>query len=92
VESLPDVLISDIGLPDLSGLELVRRLRDQERRPFFAIALSGYAQEDDVARAKASRFDAHLPKPTTLARLDALLAEAAGRLRIGAPDSAERRA
>jgi two-component system CheB/CheR fusion protein len=91
-ESPPDVLISDIGLPDVSGHDLVRRLRDREQRPFFAIALSGYAQEDDVAKAKASGFDAHLPKPASLARLEALLAEAAGRLRIGGPAPFEQRA
>jgi len=67
-----DVLICDIGLPGLDGLEVIRRLRAHESgAPVFAIALSGYGQAEDRARALAAGFDEYLVKPV---RPDALLA------------------
>jgi PAS domain S-box-containing protein len=84
----PDVLIADVALPDLDGHEVVRTIRGLEGgRAVFAIALTGYAQADDVERAREAGFDAHLPKPARLERLDALLAEAASRTEAarGAP-------
>jgi hypothetical protein len=56
-----DVVVSDIGLPDGSGLELMRRLR--ARRPVAGIALSGYGTSEDVARSRAAGFQVHLVKP-----------------------------
>jgi PAS domain S-box-containing protein len=56
-----DLVISDLGLPDASGFELVRQLT--QLRPTPAIALSGYGTEDDRARSEAAGFDAHLVKP-----------------------------
>jgi CheY-like chemotaxis protein len=85
LEQAPEVLISDVGLPDVSGYELLRRLRQLEGGArVFAIALTGYAQPDDVERAKEAGFDAHLPKPAPLERLDELLATAALRRATGA--------
>ncbi|WUR14946.1 hybrid sensor histidine kinase/response regulator [[Empedobacter] haloabium] len=71
-----DVLICDIGLPQLDGLEVIARLRAQEHeqprgRRLFAIALSGYGQLEDRARALAAGFDEYLVKPV---RPDSLLA------------------
>jgi signal transduction histidine kinase len=67
-----DVLICDIGLPGLDGLEVIRRLRaDEQGGPLFAVALSGYGQAQDRARALAAGFDEYLVKPV---RPDALLA------------------
>jgi PAS domain S-box-containing protein len=60
----PEVVISDIGLPDIDGYEFVRQLRQLpsfERRP--VIALTGYAMAGDRDRAFESGFDRHLPKP-----------------------------
>jgi signal transduction histidine kinase/ActR/RegA family two-component response regulator len=64
-----DVLICDIGLPGLDGLEVIRRLRDGGER-IFAVALSGYSQAQDRANALAAGFDAYLVKPV---RPDSLL-------------------
>jgi PAS domain S-box-containing protein len=55
-----DLLISDIGLPDGNGAEIMRRLRDRHIR---GIALSGYGQEDDVARSREAGFETHITKP-----------------------------
>jgi two-component system, chemotaxis family, CheB/CheR fusion protein len=62
-----DVVVSDIGLPDGSGLELVQRLR--ERQPVRAIALSGYGTEADKAAARAAGFSAHLTKPVAIEQI-----------------------
>jgi signal transduction histidine kinase len=67
----PDIAVLDIGLPVMNGYELARRLRERlgpER--LRLIALSGYGQEADRARAKAVGFDHHLIKPVDI---DALL-------------------
>jgi PAS domain S-box-containing protein len=79
-EALPDVLICDVGLPDVSGYDLVRKIRQLAGADaVFAVALTGYAQPEDIDRAGAAGFDAHLAKPPSLERLEALLAEAAKR-------------
>ncbi|HVS72660.1 MAG TPA: response regulator, partial [Phycisphaerae bacterium] len=56
-----DVLVSDIGLPDGSGHDLVRELRS--RYPILSIALSGFGMEHDVKRSKDAGFEEHLTKP-----------------------------
>jgi CheY-like chemotaxis protein len=62
--SPPDVLLCDLGLPDISGLDVVRAIRAAEpARSTFAIALTGYAQPRDREAALAAGFDAHLAKP-----------------------------
>lgn len=65
------LLISDIGLPDGSGLDLMRQLRRQRRIP--GIALSGYGMEDDLARSHAAGFQEHLTKPVNWPQLEAAL-------------------
>jgi CheY-like chemotaxis protein len=76
----PDVVICDIGLPDLTGFEVIHAIRaNQQAAGIFAIALTGYAQADDREQALAAGFDAHLPKPPRFDELDRLLAEAARR-------------
>jgi PAS domain S-box-containing protein len=77
----PDVLICDVGLPDLSGHEVIRAIRaGPDGRSLFAIALTGYAQPRDREEALAAGFDAHLPKPPPIEQLNALLERvAAGR-------------
>jgi PAS domain S-box-containing protein len=62
-----DLVISDIGLPDGTGLDLLGSLT--KRRPVRAIALSGYGMADDVSRSKAAGFMAHLTKPVSLEQL-----------------------
>ncbi len=62
-----DVVISDIGLPDASGLELMRQLKDLYG--LRGIALSGYGMEEDLAQSAAAGFEAHLVKPINIAAL-----------------------
>jgi signal transduction histidine kinase/CheY-like chemotaxis protein len=62
-----DLLISDIGLPDGSGCELLQRVRDIQ--PVPAIALSGFGMEADVKRSMDAGFSAHLTKPVSLEQL-----------------------
>lgn len=73
----PDVVICDIGLPDLSGYEVIRALRASplSRRP-FAIALTGYAQGEDRKQALEAGFDAHMAKPPALSELRAMVNDA----------------
>lgn len=71
----PDVVISDIGLPDTNGYELVRRLTQINAlsRTVF-IAVSGYASEMDREKAFKAGFDEHFAKPVDLTALNTLLA------------------
>jgi len=75
----PEVILLDIGLPGMDGFEVARTLRNQ---PAFArtrlIALTGYGQDSDRAKAMAAGFDLHLVKPIDLDTLLAAL-EASGR-------------
>jgi two-component system CheB/CheR fusion protein len=70
----PEAIIADIGLPDLTGYELAKELRKQERfKSTILIALSGYGQPLDVETAKAAGFDHHMTKPCNFEQLEALL-------------------
>jgi CheY-like chemotaxis protein len=62
-----DILVSDIGLPDESGLELLRKLR--ALRPLKGIALSGFGRDSDLQRSREAGFAEHLTKPVNLQRL-----------------------
>jgi PAS domain S-box-containing protein len=72
----PEVVLLDLGLPEMDGYEVARRLRE---RPEFAavrmIALTGYGQSENVRRSWQAGFDDHLTKPVDLAALDRVLAE-----------------
>lgn len=70
-----DVLVSDIGLPDGSGWELMQRVRP--RAPPYAVAVSGMALDDVGERSRAVGFRHHLVKPYGVEQLPALLNEAA---------------
>jgi len=65
----PDVAVLDIGLPVMDGYELARRLIAMLRDPPFMIALTGYGQENDRARARDAGFDEHMVKPADPERL-----------------------
>ena len=63
-ELRPDVVLCDIGLPDMDGYEVARALRREDAlRSIRLIALSGYAQPEDRRRASEAGFDVHLAKP-----------------------------
>ncbi len=70
----PDVVLLDIGLPEIDGYELARRLRALPGRAHVRfIALTGYGQAEDRQRAREAGFDAHLVKPVDLATLQRTL-------------------
>jgi PAS domain S-box-containing protein len=74
----PDVCLLDLGLPDMDGNALARRLREQpEMAGATLVAVSGYGSERDKEKALASGFHHHLVKPVDTAALGALLAAAA---------------
>ena len=76
--SPPDVALLDIGLPDIDGHELARRLRAMPATTqAVLVALTGYGQEEDQRRAYTAGFDHHMAKPADLARLLELLASVA---------------
>ena len=66
-----DALISDIGLPDGDGYELVHEAK--KRQPLKGIALSGFGTEEDVRRSTEAGFDFHLTKPVNFQDLRTLL-------------------
>jgi CheY-like chemotaxis protein len=75
-EFSPDAALLDIGLPGITGYDLARQLRtDRRTRQMQLIALTGWGQENDRARAREAGFDVHLTKPVephiVLAALDA---------------------
>ena len=75
VQTPPDVGLLDIGLPDIDGHELARRLRAMpETTQALLVALTGYGQEEDRRRAHNAGFDHHMAKPADLAKLLELLA------------------
>ena len=65
-----DVIVSDIGMPDMDGYELVRRLRElPEYRATPMVAVTGFASYDDRERSLGEGFSAHLSKPVDPATL-----------------------
>ena len=80
----PEVLISDIGLPDGTGWELLRRLGEDFSREVYCIAMSGFGLHADQVRSRAVGFRHHLFKPLPPDRLGDLLDEAARELAAGA--------
>jgi len=70
----PHALVLDIGLPDLDGYELARRIRATEwGHSTMMVAVTGWGQEEDRRRALEAGFDHHLTKPIAAEKLEALL-------------------
>lgn len=66
----PDVVILDIGLPDVSGLEVARQLRGRAPgHPLYLAALTGWGQAEDRVKALAAGFDCHVLKPADQSKL-----------------------
>jgi len=71
----PEIVLLDIGLPEIDGYEIARRIKSSpEHRHMRLIALTGYGQADDRQRARASGFDDHLVKPVEFFALQRVLA------------------
>jgi PAS domain S-box-containing protein len=66
-----DLVVSDIGLPDGSGLELMRQLR--ARYDVKGIALSGFGMEEDIRKSQEAGFTAHMIKPVDARQLDEMI-------------------
>ena len=72
----PEIVLMDVAMPHLNGLEATRRIRAQPwGRGMRIVALTGWGQEADRARTAQAGCDGHLVKPVSLDALTALLAE-----------------
>jgi CheY-like chemotaxis protein len=71
-EMAPEVIISDIGMPDTDGYQLIRELR-AKKIGAPAIALTAFARPEDARRALAAGYQAHLSKPVDPPKLLALV-------------------
>jgi CheY-like chemotaxis protein len=69
----PDVVLCDIGLPGMSGYDVARSLRDGARNGVLLVAVTGYAQPQDVTRALDAGFDRHIAKPASIEDIERLL-------------------
>lgn len=77
---IPDVLLSDIGMPGEDGYELMRKVKNARSDIRAAIALTGYAGEKDRERALAAGYQAHLAKPVEPVQLVTTIATLTGRM------------
>ena len=66
-----DVLVSDIGLPDGTGVDLMQQL--SAKGPIFGIALTGFGMEEDIQKSHDGGFYHHLIKPVDLNKLDSII-------------------
>ncbi len=70
-EKAPDFVFLDIGLPDIDGYEVCRRIRNLPHGMSAAlVAITGWGSEDDKRRAREAGFDAHLTKPVELSQIE----------------------
>lgn len=81
----PDLLLLDIGMPEMDGYELARRLRRVLRRDAYFVALTGYGSEEDKRRSRDAGFDEHVVKPLMVD----VLREVVERARPGRPAVAQ---
>jgi two-component system CheB/CheR fusion protein len=73
----PEVVLCDLGLPDIDGFAIARIFRtDDALRGAYLVALSGYARAEDVERAREAGFACHLAKPARIDQLELVLASA----------------
>ena len=70
-----DLIISDIGLPDGSGLDLMRKVKAVRFVP--AIALTGYGMDEDIRRSREAGFTTHMTKPIDFTKLEAMIRQVA---------------
>ena len=77
----PDVLVSDLGMPDQDGFDLIRQVRDHgyDARDLPAVALTAFVQKDDARLALLAGFQVHVPKPVDPHDLTSVVASLAGR-------------
>ena len=74
-EFRPDVVLLDLGMPGMNGLEVARRMREHpEARQMTLVALTGWGQREDRRRTHEAGFDYHLVKPADVNTLQSILA------------------
>jgi CheY-like chemotaxis protein len=80
-EARPDVLVSDLGMPDQDGFDLIRHLRDHghDATALPAVALTAFVQKDDARLALLAGFQVHVPKPVDPHVLTSVIARLLGR-------------
>ena len=81
-QDVPDLVISDIGMPRVDGYELMRRIRampQPDRRELPAIALTAFARGEDAIKAQDAGYGVHLPKPVDPSRLYSTIVQVLGR-------------
>ena len=80
VQDKPDILLSDIAMPEEDGYSLIRQIRKlgEDLGKIPAIALSGYASNESRTEALAAGFDAHLAKPVDIDALEKKIVELVG--------------
>ncbi len=72
----PDVIFCDIGLPDIDGYELARRIKkERDIKSAKLVALTGYAAPQDISRCLKAGFDKHIAKPVSIETLKHLLGQ-----------------
>jgi PAS domain S-box-containing protein len=72
--SRPNIILLDIGMPGMSGLDVARRVRERNHDPRpFIVAVTGWGKEEDKLRSREAGFDVHLVKPVEETRLLAVL-------------------
>lgn len=74
-----DVVVCDIGLPDGTGIDLIREVRQEHGLQMPAVALTGFGMEEDVSRTRAAGFNDHLTKPVNFVRLEETIQRACKR-------------
>jgi signal transduction histidine kinase/DNA-binding response OmpR family regulator len=85
----PQVLVSDIGLPDMDGMDLIKTVRARDDGSLPAVALTAYASRQDATKAIAAGFDAHVAKPVQPAMLGSVVVRllTRGGAALGEPSS-----
>jgi CheY-like chemotaxis protein len=82
----PDIVLIDIGLPDISGYEVARALRARPcKHPLYLAAITGWGQPEDRVRALAAGFDQHVLKPADAGKLKTILERAAQHIGVAVP-------
>jgi CheY-like chemotaxis protein len=85
-ERMPDVIVSDIGMPDEDGYTLIRKVRAQQSgHKIPAVALTAYARVEDRIRALEAGFQSHVPKPIEPDELVLVISSMIGQVRNNPP-------
>ena len=80
-DDAPDILVSDVGMPEQDGYELIREVRRRGHKADVlpAVALTAFAHNDDAREAESAGFQIHIPKPVDLRALTVVITRLTGR-------------